>query len=289
MLAGMTMPAIRVFHGDCLKALKELPSESVDLIVTSPPYADQRAHTYGGIKPQDYVEWFLPRAEEFQRILKAEGSFVLNIKEKVVKGQRHLYVMKLAIALVETQQWRLVDDYVWHKKNCFPGKWPNRFRDAWEHCYHFTKQEKFYMDQDAVKVPVGEWAATRLRKLGGNDVKRKDAATKSGFGKNISNWVGRDFVFPSNVLHLATETSDRKHSAVFPVTLPEFFTKLFSPGDGVVCDPFLGSGTSAIAAAKLGRSFVGVELLSTNLPIIEARLAEHGHKVLLQRGDYGAL
>lgn len=270
-----------VFHGDCLTALKQVDDRSVRLVVTSPPYADARAKTYGGVKPGAYVDWFLPRAEELQRILADDGSFVLNIKEKVVSGQRHLYVMKLVIALVEQQGWQLVDDYCWHKRNCFPGKWPNRFRDAWEHCYHFSKQKHFYMDQEAVRVPIGDWAEKRLASLGSNDVKRKESATRSGFGKNISNWVGRETVYPSNVLHLASETSDRKHSAVFPLALPQFFVRLFSaPGD-LVCDPFLGSGTTAIAALGEGRNFVGAELLEENFDVIRERLSEEGLEAAL--------
>lgn len=266
-----------VLKGDCLSVLpKFIQSQSVDLIVTSPPYADQRAKTYGGVKPDDYVEWFLPRAAEFKRILKPGGSFVLNIKEKTVNKRRHLYVKKLVIALVEEQGWIEVDDYLWHKKNCHPGKWPNRFRDSWEYCYHFALDDDFYMDQDAVRVPIGEWAKTRLKSLGKNDIKRRDAATKSGFGKNISNWVGRELVYPSNVLHLATETSDRKHSAVFPLALPDFFIKLFSREGGLVCDPFLGSGTSAIAALQNNRQFVGVELFEEYFGTIKERLDKAG-------------
>jgi site-specific DNA-methyltransferase (adenine-specific) len=279
----MITPKARIYQGDALHSLKRVTDQSVDLIITSPPYADQRKHTYGGVKPDAYVEWFMPRSLEFARILKEDGSFVLNIKEKAVNGQRHLYVMKLVIALVEEQGWHLIDDYMWHKKNCFPGKWPNRFRDAWEHCYHFSRNKHFYMDQDAVRIPVGEWAQKRLQKLGKNDLTRRDAATNSGFGKNISNWVGRESVYPSNVLHLATETGDKNHSAVFPMALPEFFIKLFSREEGIVCDPFTGSGTSAIAALELGREFIGVELLEENIDVIKTRLKKHNLKVEIRK------
>ena len=91
--------ANRVHIGDCLDIMRTLPADSIDLIVTSPPYADARAHTYGGISPDDYVEWFTKRAEEMFRILKPTGSFALNIKEKVVDGQRHTYVLDLILAL----------------------------------------------------------------------------------------------------------------------------------------------------------------------------------------------
>jgi len=158
------------------------------------------------------------------------------------------------------QGWLWTEEYVWHKKNCYPGKWPNRFRDAWERCIHFTKQKDFRMFQDHVRVPMGNWAQKRLRKLSATDRVRDESRVLSGFGKNISNWVGREWAYPTNVLHLATECGNRNHSATFPVALPSWFIKLFSqPGD-VVLDPFAGSGTAAIACLELERHFVGIEL-----------------------------
>ena len=115
-----------VILGDCLNVLKKLPDNSVDLIVTSPPYADQRKSTYGGINPDKYVEWFLPISKELLRVLKPKGTFVLNIKEKIVSGERHTYVMELIIEM-RKQGWFWTEEFIWHKKNCFPGKWPNRF------------------------------------------------------------------------------------------------------------------------------------------------------------------
>ena len=113
----------RVLEGDCKDVLGEIADESVDLIVTSPPYADRRHSTYGGIKPDQYVNWFLPRSAEFFRVLKPTGSFVLNIKEKVENGERHTYVIELILAL-RTQGWLWTEEYIWHKKNCYPGNGP---------------------------------------------------------------------------------------------------------------------------------------------------------------------
>lgn len=247
-----------VHEGDCLDVLRSYPDECFDLIVTSPPYADQRRSTYGGIHPDDYVEWFLPRAEQFLRVLKPTGSFVLNIKEKAVNGERHTYVLELIIAL-RKQGWLWTEEYIWHKKNCYPGKWPNRFRDAWERCLHFTKQRKFKMNQEAVMVPMGEWAQTRLKSLGKNDVVRHDSQVGNAFGKNIANWQGRDRAYPTNVLHMATECGNKGHSAAFPLTLPQWFIDLFTdPGDTVL-DPFVGSGTTLKAAVDSGRAAVGID------------------------------
>ena len=230
------------------------------MILTSPPYADNRRKTYGGIPIREYVDWFLPISYQLKRVLKRKGSFVLNIKERVVDGERHTYVLELVLAMRQ-QGWLWTEEYIWHKKNCYPGKWPNRFRDAWERCLHFTKQRHFRMFQDQVRVPMGRWAEKRLKKLSETDRKRDESRVMSGFGKNVSNWVGKNWVYPTNVLHLATECSNRNHSATFPIVLPAWFIKLFTqPGD-VVLDPFIGSGTTAVACIELDRHFVGVELL----------------------------
>jgi DNA modification methylase len=263
----------QIILGNCLERLASSPEQSVNLIVTSPPYADSRKNTYGGIHPDHYVEWFLPISAQLFRVLKDDGSFILNIKEKAMNGERHTYVLELILAL-KKQGWFWTEEYIWHKKNCSPGKWPNRFRDAWERCLQFNKQKKFKMNQEAVMVPTGEWAKTRLNKLGENDKIRFNSQVGSGFGKNIANWVGRDLAYPSNVLHLATECGNKNHSAAFPKSLPAWFIKLFSdPGD-LVLDPFVGSGTTCIVAYELQRNYLGIELKEEYYQIALANLNE---------------
>ncbi|HEX4950520.1 MAG TPA: site-specific DNA-methyltransferase [Blastocatellia bacterium] len=262
----------QILHGDCRELLKTLPSACVDLVITSPPYADQRKSTYGGISPDNYVEWFLPIAAELFRVLKPSGSFVLNIKEKVVDGQRHTYVLELILEM-KKQGWLWTEEYIWHKRNCYPGKWPNRFRDAWERCLHFTKEKNFAMYQESVMVPTGDWAKSRLKNLSDTDKRRDNSKVESGFGKKISNWIGRDMAYPTNVLHFATECGNKNHPATFPLELPSWFTRLFTqPGD-VVLDPFVGSGTTAEAARRAGRHYLGIELSADYVALAEAALS----------------
>lgn len=248
-----------IYNGDCRDILKKIPDNSIDLVVTSPPYADNRKTTYGGVPIKEYVDWFLPISEELKRVLKPSGSFVLNIKERVVDGERHTYVLDLIIKMRE-QGWYWVEEYIWHKKNCYPGRWPNRFRDAWERCLHFSKEKHFAMYQDAVMVPIGDWANGRLANLSETDKIRDNSKSGAPFGKNVSKWVGKTQVYPTNVLHLATECSNRKHSAVFPLSLPSWFIKLFTKEGDVVLDPFMGVGTTALACIDLKRDYIGIEL-----------------------------
>lgn len=262
---------VSVLLGDCAQELGQLGDESVQLIFTSPPYADQRRKTYGGVHPDQYVDWFLPISAELRRVLKPRGAFILNIKEKAVNGERHTYVLDLIKAL-RRQGWLWTEEFIWHKKNSYPGKWPNRFRDSWERLLQFNKARKFDMYQEAVMIPVGDWAERRLQNLSETDKIRDESRAESGFGKNISNWVGRDMVYPSNVIHMATETANRGHSAVFPRGLPAWFIKLFTiPGDTVL-DPFAGSGTTLFAAYEMRRQAIGIEIAPEYVEAIKVKL-----------------
>lgn len=274
-----------LLHGDCREMLDTLAANSIDLIITSPPYADSRTTTYGGVAPDKYVEWFMPIAAELWRVLKPTGTFVLNIKERVVNGERHTYVLELILEM-RRQGWLWTEEFVWHKKNCYPGKWPNRFRDSWERLIQFNKTRQFHMYQDAVMVPMGEWADRRLKKLSQTDQVRDPSKVGSGFGKRVANWVGREMAYPTNVLHLATETKNKNHSAVFPDALPEWFIQLFTkPGDTVL-DPFAGSGTTLRAASRLGRHSIGIEIVDEYVELARRTAEPLQRRLFETQGGY---
>jgi len=277
-----TLEIDKIIHGDCLVVLKALPDACVDLILTSPPYADNREKSYKGIPISHYVDWFIPISYELKRVLKPEGSFILNIKERSVDGERQTYVLELILAM-KKQGWLWTEEYIWHKKNCYPGKWPNRFRDAWERCLHFTKQKRFKMFQQTVMVPMGSWAQKRLEKLSDTDRIRDESRSLSGFGKNVSHWLGKKYVYPTNVLHLATECSNRNHSAAFPISLPAWFIKLFTAEGYIVLDPFIGSGTTALACIELNRHYIGIELMENYYKLALEAIASHRQLVLMVR------
>ncbi|MGD0959561.1 MAG: site-specific DNA-methyltransferase [Methylomonas sp.] len=261
-----------IYVGDSREQLKLLPDNSVDLIITSPPYADQRKSTYGGIRHDQYVEWFLPISGQLLRVLKPTGAFILNIKEKVVNGERSTYVLELILEM-RKQGWLWTEELIWHKKNSYPGKWPNRFRDSWERLLQFNKDRKFNMYQDEVMVPMGDWANSRLKKLSDTDKIRDNSKVGSGFGKNISNWLERDKAYPANVLHLATECNNKNHSAAFPQELPEWFIKLFTREYDTVLDPFMGSGTTLLVANQMQRNSIGIDIVEEYCEMVKKQLS----------------
>lgn len=111
----------KIIYGDIKEKLLQIPSNSVDLIVTSPPYADKRKIIYNTIPAEKYVEWFMPITDELKRILNENGSFILNIKEKAENGERHTYVLELILEM-KKQGWLWVEEYIWHKKKLLSWK-----------------------------------------------------------------------------------------------------------------------------------------------------------------------
>ena len=263
-----------IINGDCRNVLKPYDGQ-VDLIVTSPPYADARRKHYDSIHPDDYESWFLTFHEPFFNALKANGSLVINIKDKVVKGVRHRFVWRTIEALCE-RGWYSIEDYLWHKTNPMPGYWPTRLRDGWEYCFHLAKSKRPFYDSEAVRKPIGDWVESRLKKLGLKDLSRHNSVNDSGFGRDISKWVGKQTVLPSNVISLPLVGKNQGHPAVFPVDLPLFFIKLLCPEGGLVVDPFAGSGTTGIAALSLGRKSVLIDNNPTYCQEAIRRLREEG-------------
>ena len=247
-----------LLHGDCEKRLSELKNESVDLVFTSPPYAEQRKDWYEGMDQNAYVNWFLPKSEEFLRVLKNSGSFVLNIRESTnKKGERQTYVLELILAL-RRQGWVWTEEYIWHKSSPFPGWWPTRFRNAWERLLHFTKKSKFKMNQDAVKVPVKESTIKRAEWWQRKGSKSQVEPTRTAMPR--ADWLHQKTTYPTNVLYGPSESVFRNHPAVFPYWLPEWFIALFTDKGDTVLDPFVGSGTTGLAAMDLERKIIGVEM-----------------------------
>jgi DNA modification methylase len=172
--------------------------------------------------------------------------------------------------------WYAIDDYIWHKTNPMPGKWPTRLRDGWEYCFHLAKSKRPYFDSGAVRKPIGDWVKTRMNNLGEKDLSRHNSVNDSGFGRDLSKWSNKATVLPSNVLSAAVVGKNKNHPAVFPVELPTFFIKLLSPLGGLVIDPFGGSGTTGIAALQTGRNSVIIDNNPSYIQAAIERITQEG-------------
>ncbi|MGH7600373.1 MAG: DNA-methyltransferase, partial [bacterium] len=199
----------------------------------------------------------------------------------VVDGVKHRFVWHTIEALCE-RGWFAIEDYLWHKPNPMPGYWPTRLRDGWEYCFHLAKSKRPFFNADAVRKPIGDWVESRLRNLGKNDLTRHNSVNASGFGRDISKWVGKETVLPSNVLTIPLVGKNKGHPAVFPVELPLFFIKLLCPENGMVADPFAGSGTTGIAALSLGRHCI---LLDNNVQYCQEAVKRLQNEVAAKKDE----
>ena len=258
-----------VIHGDCISTLLELYSTSgefADLIIFSPPYAEQRKDTYGGIPEVDYPNWMLSVVRAGMAVLKPTGSLVINIKEHVNKGVRSLYVLETTLLLAK--EFRYVDEYIWHKTNPYPTGNKKRLKDGFERCLHFAKTADFQFFPKSVSAKsTSKWAGDKYHP------KNSGAhGTTNGSGMSMSTRMP-ELVRPSNVITMPASNLHSKHPAAFPIALPEFFIRLMTTEGDVVVDPLLGSGTTALAAVTLGRQFLGIERNEEYVRLAESRIA----------------
>jgi site-specific DNA-methyltransferase (adenine-specific) len=276
----------RLICGDCRdpdswQAL--IGAEKVNVVFTSPPYASQRKYDessgFRPVKPEDYVEWWTPIQEHVARHLAADGSFFVNIKEHCEDGQRVLYVKDLTLAHVRLWGWRFVDEFCWTRSGV-PGGWSNRFKNGWEPVFHFCRQQQIKLRAENV-LRDSRWSF---------DYSPDNAVSGSGSGllgsakKNYGKADGQ--ARPSNVLAITTggPTVTGQHSAEFPVGLPESFVKAFSDKGDLVVDPFLGSGTTMIAAARHGRRCFGMEVSAAYCDVIRKRWGDWARSAGVEPG-----
>jgi DNA modification methylase len=261
----------RVLCGDSTKAEdveKLMNGGRITIGFTSPPYASQRKYDetsgFRPVLPDDYVQWFEPIQQNVRTHCVQSASWFVNIKEHAKDGQRHLYVKDLTIAHVKKWNWMLVDEFCWYKRS-LPGNWPDRFRNDWEPIFHFATSKGFPFDPLAVAVESDDafhYVPNSGKTAGGNIGIGKE-------GRNRSLGLAR----PGNVLEISTRKVPNgiAHEAAFPPDLPAFFIKAYSRGGDIVYEPFLGSGTTLIAAEQLGRKCYGMEISPAYCDVIVKR------------------
>ncbi len=258
--------------GDALGVLRTLPSSSVDLVVTSPPYDGQPKYGDGESYDRRWYEgYFLEVTREVHRLLRPRGSFVLNYRSKRSGHERGTLQYELVLAL-RAQGFLFCEDFVWGKPSPPPGKFRRFLKDAVEYCFQFAKGPdwQFYPEQC---LSPARWDAkdrARRRALPQNYL-RVDEPSGQGRRRALA---GPDMVRPSTLLLVEPEFSRNptEHPARFPVDIPEFFLRLLTRSGDVVLDPFAGTGTTAVAAERLGRRWIVVENEASYARAIERRL-----------------
>lgn len=268
---------------DALEGLKILEDSSVDLVITSPPYADISFLNYGNVesvKSSNYVDWFLDIMKEINRVIKPTGSFILNINDFTKKGYRDPYIYKL-IARSEESNLKLYDTYFWVKNSVIPNGGPKRFRNITEFIFHFVKDRKdlkFHMDRvlqepsEATKkrytyeIAYPDGCLDRERTMKPKIKIHQDRYFIDGkrvLSPKIEKSVSY-LVRPNNVLKFNTGSASRdneiKHPAPFNEELPKFFIKLLTDEGDLVVDPFSGIATTGVSCVKSNRNYIGFDL-----------------------------
>ena len=268
----MTVPdwAGRIYVGDCLDVLRDnIPDDSVSLIVTSPPYSNQRKGSYGGIDPADYPDWMAERAREFMRVLKPDGSFILNIREHR-EGGNNPYVYDTVLKLVREVEFCWIDECIWYKPNPMPGEFKYLLRNAYERLYHFapTLTPKRHTDRLG-RSPTKQTQRSMERQLAsGNYLFNRHQTENQYRMRNMKDHADSwSKAGPLNVITLSPGGWARAdHPATFPEYIPWFFIEYCTDVGDVVLDPFSGSGTTYRVAEQAGRVPVGVEILERYVP-----------------------
>jgi hypothetical protein len=257
----------RLVCGDCRDAdmvSRLMDGRRINLAFTSPPYASQRKYDetsgFKPIPPDDYVAWFDAVQANVRAHLAADGSWFVNIKEHTESGQKHLYVLDLCITHVRGWSWRLIDQLVW-RRGGMPGLFGPRFKNEWEPIFHFSASEDVRFRPDNVREDRESSGEFRPDKLS-----IRQGKTTRGIMKHY------DSVLPGNVIECAMgSNAGSGHSAAFPLALPQFFVKAYSDDGDAVYDPFMGSGTTLMAAAAEGRIAYGCEISPRYCDLIRRR------------------
>ena len=261
-----------IIQGDAKVVLKTLPADSINCIVTSPPYYLQRDYQSnsqigGENSPEEYIESLRTVFAECYRLLKKDGTLWLNLGDKYQDGHLLGLPWRVALALKE-DGWILRSDIIWHKPNAMPSSVKNRPTTDHEYIFLFAKSKRYYYDIDAIREPHVTFTSKSRMKGGRNHFGKKGGTPEQGKNAGNSNlhdarWdqafhpKGRN---RRTVWEIPLSKFREAHFAVFPEKLVELCILAGCPEGGVVLDPFIGSGTTAVVAQRLGRQYVGVDI-----------------------------
>lgn len=282
LMKSLPIPLYRTYFGeayvgDALTLLGYLPNDSIDLVVTSPPFALQRQKEYGNVDQDEYVDWLLSFTPEVKRVIKKTGSFVLDLGGAYRKGRpvRSLYNYRVLMRLCDEQGWNLAEEFFWFNPSKLPSpiEWVNkrkiRVKDAVNTVWWFSKTDFPKADVTKVLKPYSK----RMKLLIRNSEKYYRPKERPS-GHDISDRFSEDKggAIPPNLLRIPNTESNsqylrcckmagiKPHPARFPQKLPEFFIKFLTDAGDTVLDIFAGSNTTGAAAENLNRKWIAFEI-----------------------------
>lgn len=304
-----------IIQGDAIEVLRGMPANFIDCCVTSPPYFNLRDYGQDGQigledTPEEYISNLVNVFREVNRVLKSTGTMWVNIGDSYagsgkggakypdsVAGSKQAtnkgtigcpaivkkysgYKNKdligipwmLAFAL-RADGWYLRQDIIWEKPNAFPESVQDRCTKSHEYIFLLAKSSRYYFDGDAIKEPAGTWHGSRFDD-GKNLINHPNVGTKERRMQSVTD--GPLYRHKRDVWSVPTAALKDAHFATYPEKLIAPIIKAASCGGGIVLDPFMGAGTTAVVAKKLGRSYIGVELNPDYIKIAEKRIAELG-------------
>ena len=261
----------KVHHIDAIHGLRTLEDNTVDLVITSPPYADMKKYVDGseGIPVKQYVPWLMTYVREIERVLKPTGSFILNINDKVSNKFRDPYVYELVHRITDSTTLKLYERLFWNKGKGLSH--PKRFGDKIEYLFWFAKTEKFTINIDEMRVPYSESSLKRFKK----PIKKRFNRTEGDEKVEYKDWgPNPKGALPSTLINIGSESKriSDNHIAVYPEKLTEYFIKGATNEGDFILDPFMGSGTTGVSAKKLKRDWMGFDSIEEYVNFANKRI-----------------
>ena len=286
-----------IFTGDSLTILRTFPGDSIHCCVTSPPYYALRDYGAEGqigreATPDEYIGRLVEVFSEVRRVLRPDGTFWLNIADTYCKHPKQGAKAKdmlgipwrLALAL-QREGWYLRSNIIWEKGNAMPESVTDRCSRSYEHIFQLSKSKRYYFDRAAIAEPVAASTLVRMRHGRGGSSKYAECVpgqTVQGINRPRKAGDIPEEKLPTHrnkrdVWHINTSSYSGAHFAVFPPQLAETCILAGCPVGGVVLDPFFGSGTTGLAAKRVDRHYIGVEINPAFCQLAEKRIAAEAH------------
>lgn len=286
MIASNTTWVNHIIHGDALETLRQLPDSSINCIITSPPYYLQRDYSTtlqlgNEATADEYVNNLQKVFKECHRILKSDGTLWLNLGDKYQDSDLLGMPWRVAFAL-KADGWLLRSDIIWYKPNAMPSSVKNRPTTDHEYIFFFTKSSDYFYDIDAIREPHVTFSPESRMKGGRNHFGKVNGTPEQGKNAGNSNlhngrWdqafhpKGRN---KRTVWEIPLSKYRGVHFAVFPEKLVETCILAGCPEGGIVLDPFVGSGTTAVVALRYHRKYVGIDSNEEYCAIARNRLSQ---------------